>query len=277
MLHTDLFLNYLYEKPKYWESLRIMVNLVIDAYKTLNPDALIKPILGKIKVRTQYKYILSKDLKVTREQDLKITENDGTITYVELQNRADMVPPIELRSVGYFGLGIGHGNGKIVDQIWLLGENADTVLHGEAIARYILKDELANTPHPYTAGILYASLPRLKNDNNPLGELAMYLLGEATNPTNEQVKQITVAFGEGFEDFKNEKEVPEMMTIAERWTANVRAEALAEGRAEGEARGKSEGILEQSLFIARNMKKTDMDYQLISTLTGLTLEEVENA
>jgi hypothetical protein len=87
-----------------------------------------------------------------------------------------------------------------------MGENADDVLRGEAIARYTLKNEVTNTPHPYQAGIMYVSLERLKDEDSPLGELAAYLLGEITDPTYESVKQITNSFAEGFEDFKQDKE-----------------------------------------------------------------------
>jgi predicted transposase YdaD len=60
-----------------------------------------------------------------------------------------------------------------------------------------------------------------------------------------------------------------IMSFSERYTAAGRAEGLAEG----EGRGQSQ----RAIIIARNMKAADMDYQFISEMTGLTVEEVENA
>jgi len=80
----------------------------------------------------------------TRDQDLKMTEKEDNATYIECQNDANTQPPIEIRSVVYFGLGIGHNKGKLTNQIWLLAEDVPSVLHGKTFARYVLKDEITN-------------------------------------------------------------------------------------------------------------------------------------
>jgi len=105
---NDIFLNYTFEYAEYWEPLRLAINLLIDAYKLQNPSTAVKPINGKIIVRTQFKHLLDTDGKTTRDQDIKITEDKGESTYIEFQNRANTQPPIETRSVEYFGLGIGY-------------------------------------------------------------------------------------------------------------------------------------------------------------------------
>ena len=71
---NDIFLNYTFEKTANWESLRLTVNLIIEAYRQLKPDTKLKPVTGKIQVRTQFKHMLSTDGKTTRDQDIKLTE-----------------------------------------------------------------------------------------------------------------------------------------------------------------------------------------------------------
>jgi predicted transposase/invertase (TIGR01784 family) len=53
--------------------------------------------------------------------------------------------------------------------------------------------------------------------------------------------------------------------------AYAKKEAIAEGRAEGLAEGRAEGRAE----IARNLKAAGIDYAIISSATGLALEDVE--
>ena len=72
---NDIFLNYTFENPDYWETLRTAVNLIIESYKSKHPHTKAKPIEGAIKVRTQFKHLLNTDNK-TREQDIKITEDE---------------------------------------------------------------------------------------------------------------------------------------------------------------------------------------------------------
>ena len=60
--------------------------------------------------------------------------------------------------------------------------------------------------------------------------------------------------------------------------AEGRAEGIAEGRAEGRAEGIAEGIAEgeklKQMEIARNMKKIGIDLGTISTVTGLSEEDI---
>ena len=48
-----------------------------------------------------------------------------------------------------------------------------------------------------------------------------------------------------------------------------------EGIKEGMEKGKEEGIKENQILTAKNMKNKNMDINLISELTGLSIEEVE--
>ena len=54
-----------------------------------------------------------------------------------------------------------------------------------------------------------------------------------------------------------------------------RAEGREEGRAEGREEGRAEGELNALRKTAQTMKKEGLDFQLISRITGLTIEEIE--
>jgi len=226
---NDIFLNFTFEDASHWEALRLAVNLLIEAFKKQKPDTKVKPIEGNIKVRTQFQHLLNMQ-NATRNQDIKMTEDETETTYIEFQNRAKTDVPIEIRSVEYFGLGIGHSKGKLANQIWLLAEDVDSVLHGKTFTRYILKDEITGKEHPANSGIMYVSLIKLSQEESPAGELAAFLLGKMKNPTNEAVKKISKAFNTSFDAFKTDKEAVKMLSARERgWH-----EGLVEGREEGE-------------------------------------------
>ena len=213
---NDIFLNYTFEDMEYWEALRLATNLIIEAYKKYKRETNVTPIMGKIRVKTQYQHLLGKD-GTTRNQDLRIIEDDTDSTYMEFQNRAKPDVPVEIRSVDYFGLGIGQSRGKLANQIWLLAQDVDTVLHGENFTRYILNDEVTGKDHPTTSGIMYVSLTKLSKEDSPAGELAAFLLGKIADPKNEVVKKIADAFKKSFSTFKTDKEVARMLTLAERY------------------------------------------------------------
>ena len=246
---NDIFLNYHYENPENWETLREIVNITVEAYQQINPVTLLEQILGLIEVQTQYKQVLE-DGKTTREQDMRMVENLAkalvNFTYVEFQNRANTKPPIPIRGEEYFGLAIGHARGQTANQIWFLAEDVEVVLHGKTFARYILKDEVTGTAYPTKSGILYVSLTKLSQESGTAGELASFLLGKLTNPTDERVKKIMASINGGFEKFKIEKDVVKVLSFRERW----RNEDLLEGEARGEARGKAEGKAEGISILA---------------------------
>ena len=223
---NDIFLTFTFEDSAHWEALRLIVNIIVDAYKRENPDSYVTPIKGKIKVRTQFKYLLAADGKTTRDQDIKIIDNESDVNYVEFQNKAATTPPIEIRSVEYFGLGIGHSKGKNANQMWLLAEDVHSVLRGQTFTRYILKDEATNDIHPTTSGIMYVSLTKLSQEKNTAGELAAFLLGQASIPEDDDVRLISDAFETSFEEFKHNKEVSKMLTLAERYTDAGRVEGV---------------------------------------------------
>jgi len=211
--------------------LRLAINIFIEAYKQKNPNTTARLVDGNIQVKTQFKHLL--DTKnTTRDQDIKMTTTRD-ITYVEFHNRANTNPPVEIRSVEYFGLGIGHSRGKPANQIWLLAEDVESTLRGKTFARYILTDEDDNIMHPGNSGIMYVSLTQLSKEISPAGELASFLLGKEINPQNEDVKKIVNAFNTSFKGFKSDKEVAGLLSLAERYTNDGRIEGLEEGLKEG--------------------------------------------
>jgi len=230
---NDIFLNFTFENATHWEALRLTVNLIIEAYKQQNPNTIIKPIEGAMKVRTQFQHLLNTDSKTSKKQDVKITEDAGDATYVEFQNRAKPEMPIEIRSVEYFGLGISHSKGKLANQMWLLAGDVDSVLHGEIFTRYILKDEVTGNEHPNPSGIMYISLTKLSQEESPAGELALFLLGRVGEVKNEHVKKILDTFNSSFVEFKSDKEVAKMLTLAERYRYDGVVEGVSKGISKG--------------------------------------------
>ena len=101
---NDIFLNYAFQLKEHWESLRLMVNLVIDAHTQYNPDTKLELIAGIREVITQFQYLLNAQ-NTTRDQDIKIIDIRDGFVYIEFQNRGRPGVPIEIRSVQYFGWG----------------------------------------------------------------------------------------------------------------------------------------------------------------------------
>jgi len=187
-------------------------------------------------------------------------EDKGNLAFIECQNKAITVPPIPIRSVEYFGLGIGHSRGKLANQIWLLAEDVDAVLQGKTFAHYILKDEDTGHTHPSTSGILYVSLDKLSHENTPAGDLAALLLGKEKSTTDENVSMILKAFSASFENFKSDKEVAFVYSLQERWTNEARIE------------GKEEGIIELVLKLIKRNRPID---EIVED-SGLSREYIES-
>ena len=52
-------------------------------------------------------------------------------------------------------------------------------------------------------------------------------------------------------------------------------EGIKEGIEQGMQKGKLEGIKERNYIIAKNMKKENIDIEIIKRITGLSIEEIE--
>ena len=206
-------------------------------------------------------------INTTRNQDLKLTEDaNDNLTYIEFHNWIYSQPPVEVRAVEYFGLGIGHSGGSLANQIWLLAEDVPSVLYNQAITRYMLIDEVTGIQYPAQSGIMFVSLQKLSQENTRVGELARFLLGETHTPENQDVKKIVSSFNASFEALKADKEVSANMTAFERYLKRGYDEGLYKGKAEGKAEGRAE--------IALELLKDGMDAAKVAKLSKMPIEWV---
>ena len=248
---NDIFLNYTFENEEYWETLRQIVNIVKKDFKSKFPHTVTKPITGKIKVRTQYKQFAKGGGKTPLSQDFQILEDSKDASFTEFQMQAVSKPIIEVRSVKYFGLGISQSSGGRADQIWFLGEDVESLLHGVPITNYILKDEATGNIHPETSSIMFVSLTELSKEKSQAGELALLLLGKLAGFMNKDVRKIAKMLKKGFEDFRNDKEALMLLSLEER----KRLEGEAIGEARGVAIGQARGVAIGEANLAKLVKQ----------------------
>ena len=91
---------------------------------------------------------------------------------------------------------------------------------------------------------------------------------------NKSIEKVVKGLDEMSMD-ENERLEAYKARLAE-WEYNYNmAQERADGLAEGVARGIKSGKIEKQKEIAKNMKNKNMDYQTISELTGLSIEEIE--
>ena len=255
---NDIFLNYMFKNKETWEMLKSIVNIFLGEYVTVHhtKEPLPNFIEGEIEVTTQHEFFLDPDKK-TRVQDIKLSHKE--ITFIEFQNRANTIPPINERAIEYFGLGIGHSDGKIANQIWLLAEDAKDLLYDEKFTNYMLIDNITGNLYPNNSSIMFVSLQKLSKEKTVAGELSRFLLGEELEPVKEEVRNISKEFGKLFHIFKEDKEIKAMMTVKERF------------KNEGREEGREEGILS----VAKNLISLGLSLQQISMATGLSVEVIE--
>ena len=107
---------------------------------------------------------------------------------------------------------------------------------------YILKDEATNKVFPNASSIMFISLTKLSQKKNLAGELALFLLGKLTAPQSEEVKRIAKTFNTSFELFKDDKEVKNAMTIAEKHRNEGWVDGMEVGMERGMERGAEKGL-----------------------------------
>ena len=118
-------------------------------------------------------------------------------------------------------------------------------MHGKTFARYILKDEVTGEKHPEKSSILYVSLQKLSLQKDAAGEMALYLLGNIKDLKNNNAKKIAEIFSTSFDDFKKDKDVVNVLSLAERYTN------------EGEARGVERGANRLAELINNGLSITE--------------------
>jgi len=258
---NDFFLNFLFEDSARWEALRLIVNVIVEAYKGMTPATQVRTIDGDIQVETQYKYYTGKT-DVSTSQDFRIEASEN-ITYIEVQNRARTIPPIEKRAIEYFGLSLAHNRGNDVTQMWILAEDVDNLLNGNTFANYILGDEETGTRYPLNNNLMFVSLRRLeaKRGGTEAGEMAAFLLGKNIKPRYESVKRVIEIFEKGFESFCEDKEAVRDMS------------AMVKNRLEGRLEGIEEGKLET----AQEMLNDGFTHEQISKYVKISVEDLQEA
>ena len=129
-------------------------------------------------------------------------------------------------------------NGRENANVWLLGENDDNVLCGQAISNFRMREDNTGVYYPREVNIMFISLIRLAEENNICGELARLLLGLGMGGTDNELRTIAEMFKHEYETFKDEEGLIKSMTILE----ERYEEGLAVGEAMGEARGEARGV-----------------------------------
>ena len=254
---NDFFLNYTFHKKENWRTLRQIINILLEAYALEVTDTVLQPIADKIIVTTQFKHYM-KDLNAPKRQDFEIKEVAvKKYTYVEMQGRARSKKPIEDRAVEYSVLGIGQNPGFISNQIWLLAENVEHLLHGGTFANYLLKEESSGVVYPNTSCIMFVNLQRLSCEGTAAGELASFLLGKTKTIKSGKIKKISNVFMKSCDEFCNDKGVKKRMSVKEKW----QEEAWFDGEEHGIQQGLQQGIQQGANKLAELIK------------TGLSVDE----
>ena len=225
----DFFLNFTFDKEENWEDLRLIVNILLDAYIQRNPETIARLIEDEILVTTQYEQYLN-NLATPKKQDFMLEEiNLKKFTFLEMQNSAYTTPPVEVRATDYSVLSISQNPGRVSNQIWILAEDVKKLLPGGAFSNYVPKDEVSGAVYPQASGIMFISLKRLSEEKTVAGELASFLLGKTGDAKSEEVKRLADTFRKSCEKFCNDKGVKISMSVKEKLQMEARWEGNIEG------------------------------------------------
>ena len=174
---NDFFLNYTFEKEANWDNLRLIINIYLETYASKYERQDGFHYIGEdIIVETQYEHYIKNTTKQPA-QDFKINkaQNDDQ-TYIEFQNKIYSKPPIIIRASNYTGIAINKAkDGAKVSQIWVLAENDDNVLCGQAISNFRIREDNTGVYYPREINIMFISLKRLSEEDCLCGELSKKL------------------------------------------------------------------------------------------------------
>ena len=250
----DFFLNYTFNKKENWEELRAIINILLGEYELECPNTVLKPIKDEIVVTTQFKNHLKNHHK-PKAQDFVIKEiHQKKLTYIEMQNKASTAKPIELRAIEYFVLGISQNPGLVSNQIWLLAENVDRLLHGKTFANYLLKEETSGVTYPNASSILFVNMQKLSDRSSIAGEVAAFLLGKTRSINSGKAKRISSALKKSSREFSKDKGVKKSMSIKQKWQDEAKTEGIEEGIQQGKQQGIQQGIQQGAAKIVELIK-----------------------
>ena len=208
---NDVFVNYTYERKANWEQLRKLVNIFYKAYIEICKNTQIEPIEGISDVETQFAWFKDPKNSTPKRQDVRI-ESVKKVDFLEVQNDNSPDPPISKRSTDYYGFALARGSDKQQSSIWLINGSVSELLDGEIFANYVLMNEKSHRRHPNASNILYVDLNKLAQEDSQAGELARVLIGEESEPIDDEVKEILYGLRQSFKDFKEDKEVKNIMS-----------------------------------------------------------------
>ena len=160
---NDFFLNYIFEKEANWNNLRLIINIYLETYASKYERQDGFHYIGEdIIVETQYEHYIKNTTKQPA-QDFKINKaQNNDQTYIEFQNKIYSKPPITIRASNYTGIAINKAkDGAKVSQIWVLAENDDNVLCGQAISNFRIREDNTGAYYPRDINIMFISLKRL--------------------------------------------------------------------------------------------------------------------
>ena len=237
----SILLNYTFKDEKNWNYLKNLINIYLETYNEIGGK--VSLIGDNIKVSTEYEYWVSGKER-SRRQDFRVDEKDN-ITFIEFQNDNKCNPPIQDRSVQYFGLGVGQQIGGVSNQIWMLAKPVEELLHGQPISCYRLLDERKGFAHPNKSYIMFVDVHKLANEYEGLEvqEISKFLLnGKAIPEHNERAIDIAKILYNSFIDLKNDREVLKAMTLKEDLEKQAE-ERERLGREEGREEGSISALL----------------------------------
>ena len=265
---NDVLNNYIYEKKENWEMLRSIINIFKQEYRNTYSNHCILPklIQGGIVVTTQYKHLKNPNYQPMSQDFQILSENQQD--FAEMQISIATKKPIQIRALEYLGLSLGHSSGMLINQIWLLGDNLDELLHGNAFEFFTFKGNVTGNPYPDSSGIMFVNLPKLSEKDNEAGQLAKFLLGIDFKPTDENILKIKESYTGQFAEFVEDKGVSETMSFRERWES--------EGEARGEARGEAKGEINKAIEAALEMLNDDLSLEVIAKYVKMPVDWVEN-
>lgn len=278
---TDVVFNRLFQKGNENIAKNFIQTIIKEKIKTIDLD----------KDRNISDEFIEKKVGIV---DFKATLNDNTVCHMEIQLMDQY--NIEKRALFYWSRIYSRQLNKGEDYDNLQKTISIIVLDYElkklASEKYYTKWQIIETQNRKLVltedfELYIIEIPRALKEGvqDDLGRWLMFL----DNPNSMEVQKMV----EEKEDIKEAMEKLEELSNDEhlRWLAELREKAIRDekdrlkgatlrgmekGIQEGEKAGQERGRKQRELEIAKNMLKEGLDLQLISKVTGLTIQEIQD-
>ena len=163
-----------------------------------------------------------------------------------------------------------------VDTIFTKHKDGRKVLNN-LVYKTITQEELSDTE-----AIDLLILPDMNIDIpiRPLMKIICVLIGNANIPDIDFKKKIILCEIKVFARFFNENEISEMIEMLQTQTKNSEVERIIKKYGQGFDTiyfdGKADGIIETKIDVVKNSLVNGIDEEIISKLTGLSLDQIKN-